>query len=104
MIEEIKKEIELYIIKNYKDRYDELVDDIWEILDKYKNQETFLNERIDTLKDTQLKQLNKISELEKYKNAWNELKDDCREVEKDNDYILFKRLEQLEKKYNIGGK
>ncbi|HHX70781.1 MAG TPA: hypothetical protein GX708_22365 [Gallicola sp.] len=42
-------------------------------------------------------------ENQQYKNAWEELKNDCREVEKANDYILYERLQQLEKKYNIGG-
>jgi len=59
------------IKKSYKPY--KIGESIIKILDKYKNQETFLNERIDTLKDTQLKQLNIISKLEKYKNAWEEL-------------------------------
>lgn len=116
MIEEIKKEIEPLLVlddvlyckdcgsRNIKKSYKpyKIGESIMKILDKYKKQEMFLNERIDTLKDTQLKQLNKISELEKYKNAWEELKEDCREVEKANDYILYERLQQLEQKYGIG--
>lgn len=35
-------------------------------------------------------------ENQQYKNAWEELKEDCREVEEDNDYILYERLQQLE--------
>lgn len=38
-----------------------------------------------------------------FKNAWEELKEDCREAEKANDYILYERLQQLEQKNNIGG-
>ena len=40
-------------------------------------------------------------ELLKFKNAWEELKEDCKEIEKDNDCVLFSRLEQLEKKHGI---
>ena len=116
MMEEIKKEIEPLIVlddvlyckdcgsRNIKKSYKpyKIAESIMKILDKYKNQETFLNERIDTLKDTQLKQLNKISELEKYKNAWGELikisqNDDGGELTS-HDFLYF-----LEQKYNIGG-
>lgn len=41
-------------------------------------------------------------ENQQYKNAWEELKEDCREIEKANDYILYERLQQLEQKYGIG--
>jgi hypothetical protein len=95
-MEEIKKEIEPLLVlddvlyckdcgsRNIKKSYKpyKIGESIMKILDKYKNQETFLNERIDTLKDTQLKQLNKISDLEKYKNAWEELKEEIMKKEK----------------------
>ncbi len=91
MIEEIKKEIEPLLVlddvlyckdcgsRNIKKSYKpyKIGESIMKILDKYKEQD-------------------------KYKNAWNELKEDCREVEKDNDYILYERLQQLEQKHNIG--
>jgi len=108
MIEEIKKEIEDAM---WDDGIAMTMDKLFKILDKYKNQETFLNERIDTLKYTQLKQLNKISELEKYKNAWGELKNIYKSGVGNigqtwfNEYSkhIFKIVQDLEQKYNIGG-
>jgi cation transport regulator ChaB len=99
MIEEIKKEIELYIIKNHKDRYDELVDDIWEILDKYKDKEIKFD---DGSSKYAVVKVPVVQIKNKYKEAWEELKEDCREVEENNDYILYERLQQLEQKYGIG--
>ena len=122
MIEEINKlttyEIESEVIignKHYVSNIKTInLESVIEILDKYKNQETFLNERIDTLKDTQLKQLNIISKLEKYKNAWEELKE---YITKENIPIqgvevleqedLIDKMQELEQKHNIertGGK
>ena len=75
MIEEIKKEIELYIIKNHKDRYDEMVDNIFEILDKYNNQPD-------------------------YKSAWEELKE---RMNDDRFCPCFMDMQELEQKYNLGG-
>ncbi len=117
MIEEIKKEV----MKNHKPSIDEngqingyiWLPKLFEILDKYKNQETFLNERIDTLKDTQLKQLNKISELEKYKNVWKKLENmfinhiDAKAMNyqdnKLNPNEILNKMEELEQKHNLGG-
>lgn len=42
------------------------------------------------------------SDKDKYKNAWDELKEDCKEIEKDNDCVLFSRLDELEQKHGIG--
>ena len=123
MIEEIKKEIEPLIVlddvlyckycgsRNIKKSYKpyKIGESIMKILDKYKNQETFLNERIDTLKDTQLKQLNKISELEKYKNAWEELKNKLEKIIATtesiqvHDYVnyVYADMQELEQKHNL---
>lgn len=121
MIEEIKKEIEPLLVlddvlyckdcgsRNIKKSYKpyKIGESIMKILDKYKKQEMFLNERIDTLKDTQLKQLNKISELEKYKNAWNELKEgieinmDYYDSSKFKEFVSLNHIEELEQKYNL---
>jgi cation transport regulator ChaB len=105
MIEEIKKEIELYIIKNHKDRYDELVDDIWEILDKYKDKEIKFD---DGSSKYAVVKVPVVQIKNKYKKAWEEFKEFI-----NIDFIeIYKReidneIEELEKKHNIeriGGK
>lgn len=72
MLEDIKKEISNLTTFNggHNRMY---ISDLFKILDKYNNQEDYLLERIKTLKNTQLLQLKSISELDKYKNAWEEL-------------------------------
>jgi pyrrolidone-carboxylate peptidase len=128
MIEEIKKEIlkNCNVHKIETDDYGNTkryihieTEKFYEILDKYNNQEPkailhigmrggkALKQAQDIAKyitDNKLVECN-INVLEVpnyYKKAWEELKEDCREVEKDNDYILYERLQQLEQKYGIG--
>ena len=128
MIEEIKKEIlkNCNVHKIETDDYGNTkryihieTEKFYEILDKYNNQEPkailhigmrggkALKQAQDIAKyitDNKLVECN-INVLEVpnyYKNAWEELKEDCREVEEDNDYILYERLQQLEQKYGIG--
>jgi hypothetical protein len=56
-----------------------------------------------SIKINELKQWGSKKAEEKCKKCfWEELKEDCREVEKANDYILYERLQQLEQKYGIG--
>lgn len=77
MIEEIKKEIKNTFYIDEDNMHFEVaeinINTLFKILDKHKDKE------------------------DKYKNAWEELKEDCKEIEKDNDTVLFSRLEQLEK-------
>lgn len=98
MIEEIKKEIELYIIKEHDDRYDEMVDNIFEILDKYNNQQTLV-----TLKDFE----NVSNKLIDYQSAFNELfnfyENNLKGMQSKNDVMVLGRLKDLKKKYNLGG-
>lgn len=87
MIEEIKKELKE--LKTYSEYMQNINGSHW---------------NIDTVSLCEVYEiLNKHKDKEnKYKNAWEELKEDCKEIEKDNDCVLFSRLEQLEKKHGIG--
>lgn len=117
MIEEIKKEISN--LTTFNGGHNRMhISDLFKILDKYKDKEDIDSKEVTdalcmllscALKDkefeTQKEQFHivydYIKELENFKNAWEELKQDCKEVEKDDDCVLFSRLEQLERIYGI---
>lgn len=125
MIEEIKKEIEPLLVlddvlyckdcgsRNIKKSYKpyKIAESIMKILDKYNNQEPKATIFIDTedMEERYGTQLY-IEYLEKYKNAWEELKNDNSEIieygnraVKDCKLYKNKKMYLLEQKYNIGG-
>jgi hypothetical protein len=123
MIEEIKKEIEPLLVlddvlyckdcgsRNIKKSYKpyKIGESIMKILDKYNNQEKQTTIFIDTedMEERYGTQLY-IEYLERYKKAWGELMNLYRITFKDtmskNDYAVLYRLEELEKKHNIGNR
>lgn len=121
MIEEIKKEIEPLIVlddvlyckdcgsRNVKKSYKpyKIGESIMKILDKYNNQEPKATIFIDTedMEERYGTQLY-IEYLEKYKNAWEELKK--KNISNDelyeSIYEAFKDIfDEVEQKYNLGG-
>lgn len=80
----------------------EEINKLQDIIDKGRSIGTIDDEIGKELLKVSIEILDKYNNQPDYKNVWEELKEDCREVEKANDYILYERLQQLEQKYGIG--